>query len=328
MQSPSLSVLNGPRSGVAGLEFQPFSHLKAMPAEPPWLWAGFLAPGSLTMLVGNPFAGKSTLVAGLVRALEQGGPFLGRSTRKATTLLISEEDDYAIHSRASVLGLLGLRSEYAGRNGGVFSRDWASLIEQSSEHAFASGHSLLVIDTFPGLAGLRGEEENDAGAVGERLRPLQRAAGEGLAVLFLHHLNKVGQPRGSQAFSGVVDIRMRLHKSRGNGFRIQTETRFATGLSPSLGGRLVQVPHGWFYEMGTGTPTVSSQKAAESTDDRLLAALVAAGADGMTYSEFDTIPGLSSDLAKKRFPAWHPERIVRIGNGRKGNPYRWVAKTA
>jgi hypothetical protein len=280
------------------------------------------------MLSGHPFAGKSTLVGALMRALEQGTPLLGRSTRKATTLLVSEEDDYALHARASVLGLLGLRSEYAGRNRGVFSRNWETLIAQSSEYALTQGHELLVIDTFPGLAGLKGEEENDAGAVGERLRSLLTATGEGLAVIFLHHFNKSGTPRGSQAFGGVVDIEMRLYKGRKNTFRIETNTRFPTKLSRTVKGQLVQDPAGWFYEATSGTSAESPQELLASTDDRLWATLVAAGANGMIYSEFDAIPGLSRDHAKKRFPTWFPQRIDRVGRGRKGDPYRWVAKVA
>jgi hypothetical protein len=297
-----------------------------MPPEPPWLWRGLVAPGQITMLAGHPFAGKSTLVGALMRAREHASPLLGRSTTEGTTLLISEEDDHALHSRASVLGLLGLRSEYASRNRGVFTPDWASLIAQASEYALEAGHGLLVVDTFPGLAGLKGEEENDAGAIGQRLRPLQTAAGEGLAVIFLHHFNKSGHPRGSQAFGGVVDIELRLHKRRSNTFSIDTSTRFPTTLAPTLKGRLIQDPNGWFYEATTGVSGEGSSEPLERTDDRLWAALAAAGANGMTYGEFDAIPGLSSDLAKKRFPAWYPERIGRHGKGTKSDPYRWFAK--
>ena len=130
---------------------------------------------------------------------------------------------------------------------------------------------MLVIDTFPGLAGLRGEEENDAGAVGERLHPLQVAAGEGLAVLFLHHMNGQSQPRGSKAFRGIVDISLRLERKK-NAIWLKTESRFATDLPATVEGRLVKAPDGWFY-----APIVKSERreigSCSSVDEQLLKAL-------------------------------------------------------
>jgi hypothetical protein len=277
------------------------------------------------MLAGHPFAGKSTLVTGLLGAIEHGEPFLGRATQTATALLLSEEDDHALHSRAVSLGLLELESEYVGRNGGVFALDWSELIRRATKHALASDRSLLVVDTFPGLAGLRGDEENDAGAIGERLRPLQAAAGEGLAVLFLHHFNKQGQPRGSQAFRGVVDIEMRLRKGRQQSFHINTVSRFATTLAPTLRGRLLMSATEWSFTT-SGSHHSAAESADESTDSRLWKALLEAGPQGLTYGAIDEIEGLSRHIAKKRLPRWYPEKAGRYGRGTKRNPYRWYPR--
>jgi hypothetical protein len=90
----------------------------------------------------------------------------------------------------------------------------------------------VVIDTFPGLAGLGDEQQNDAGAITGRLQPLQVAAGAGLAVLFLHHMNNANQPRGSKAFRGVVDTSIRfLRKAKNRSFRLESETRSTMSLS-------------------------------------------------------------------------------------------------
>jgi AAA domain len=150
------------------LEFRSFSHLQSRPPEPEWLWRGYLAASSLTMLSGHAFKGKSMLVAGLLRALEDEAAFLGRATKRASAVLVSEEDEGVLRGRADAFGLLGLRSEYLSRNSGVFAVDWGELIEKATARALASGHRLLIVDTFPGLAGLRDEQENDAGAVAER----------------------------------------------------------------------------------------------------------------------------------------------------------------
>ena len=163
-------------------------------------WQGFLAPGSLTMLAGHPFAGKSMLVSGLLRALESGEPFLGRKTKAASALLVTEEDQASLRdvpegSACSTSGAIP-RPQLLGRPRVV------DLDRRCDRAALAKEHRLLVIDTFPGLAGLGDEQENDAGAITSRLRPLQVAAGDGLAVLFLHHMNNANQPRGSKAFGG------------------------------------------------------------------------------------------------------------------------------
>jgi AAA domain len=310
------------------LVFRPFSHLTTLPAEPDWLWRGYLAPGMLTMLAGHPFAGKSMLVGGILKALEEGASFLGQSTTRTTAAVVTEEDMAVLRGRAEALDLLGLRSTFVDRASGSVQVEWPLLIARASRHAIESGHRLLVVDTFPGLAGLHGEEENDAGAIAERLLPLQRAAAEGLAVLFLHHMNGQSQPRGSKAFRGIVDMSIRfIRQGKAGGFRLESESRFPTATPIRLEARLVQAPDGWFYvQAGGAAPKKEVTNNHMSTDARLQDVLAQAGPAGLTYTEIDDIPGLSQDQAKKRFPAWYREnKIDRRGSGSKTNPYRWIA---
>jgi hypothetical protein len=313
-------------SASGELELQPFSFLADLPAEPEWLWRGYLTPGSLTMLAGHPFSGKSWLVGGLLKAMEQGEPFLGQSTEEATAVLITEEPETALRARADELGLLQLRSVYASRSSGIL-KDWPTLIEQATEKALNGGHRLLVIDTFPGLAGLRGEEENDAGAIAERLRPLQKAAGRGLAVLFLHHMNGQGQPRGSKAFRGIVDVSTRFSRNKKtNVVRLETESRFR--VPPVLRAKLKLV------KAATGTCYIPLDSVTEAnkdrsiTDDLLMEALAKAGAQGLTYDQVAELDGLSADMAKRRFPTWHREgKLERTCKGAKSNPYVWFLRS-
>jgi hypothetical protein len=275
------------------------------------------------MLAGHPFAGKSMLVSGLFRALEAGEPFLGRKTKSASALLVTEEDQASLRERAGRFGLFGIRSEYLDRSSSV-GHDWSTLIAGATERALARQHRLLVIDTFPGLAGLGDEQENDAGAITSRLRPLQVAAGRGLAVLFLHHMNNANQPRGSKAFRGVVDTSIRfLRKAKSRSFRLESETRSTTSVSRSLRAELVQAPDGWFYrslDQGSDGNGVS----ARSVDDLLWQVILGAGEQGITYAELDGREGLTVDVAKKRLPRWSTEgRVGRNGAGTKSDPYRW-----
>jgi hypothetical protein len=305
------------------LEASSFADLACMPVEPDWLWQGFLVPGVLTMLAGHPFAGKSMLVSGLLRVLEEGEPFVGRATKAASALLVTEENRASLRERAERFGLFGVRSEYVDRSGSV-GQEWSSLIESATEQALAAKHRLLIIDTFPGLAGLGDEQENDAGAITSRLQPLLKAASEGLAILFLHHMNNASQPRGSKAFRGNVDISIRLLRKPGSRtFRLETETRFPTSVPASLRSELIESADGWFYRPLDVRSSIG-EASARSTDELLREALVQAGPVGLTYAQIDRIDGLSKDIAKKRLPEWRTQqRIGHHGTGAKTDPYRW-----
>ncbi|MGZ4281224.1 MAG: hypothetical protein ACXVQ4_03940, partial [Gaiellaceae bacterium] len=222
------------------------------------------------------------------------------------------------------------KSEYIGRGSGVLSLEWPQLIELSTSHALRQGHSLLVIDTFPGLAGLGDEQENDAGAIGEWMRPLQQAAAEGLAVLFLHHMNGMGKPRGSKAFRGIVDIELLLGRGgkNTNTLTLNSVTRYASPLPSKLRAELVQSAAGWHYRALEGSNTSSARQSSGTTDDRLWETIRKAEGPGITYAEIDRIEGLSHDMAKKRFPRWHAEgRLGRTGGGTKVDPFRWFIPT-
>jgi AAA domain len=317
-------LVRGPAPARASeLKPKSFSELRALPAEPDWLWQGFLAPGALTMLAGHPFAGKSMLVSGLLRTLESGEPFLGRKTKATSALLVTEEDQASLRERAGRFGLFAIRSEYLDRSSSV-GLDWSALIAGATERALAKEHRLLVIDTFPGLAGLGDEQENDAGAITSRLRPLQVAAGAGLAVLFLHHMNNGNQPRGSKAFRGVVDTSIRfLRRPKSRSFRLESETRSTTSISRSVRAELVQAPDGWFYRL-LDRSSDATDVSTRSVDDLLWQSILEAGAQGITYAELDGREGLTIDVAKKRLPSWRTEkRVGRSGAGTKSDPYRW-----
>jgi hypothetical protein len=82
-----------------------------------------------------------------------------------------------------------------------------------------------VVDTLSQWADLRGDMENQAGDAFAALQPLQQAAGEGIAVIFLQHERKSGGDaadagRGSSAFAGavatLVGFRRPLGDVRGN----------------------------------------------------------------------------------------------------------------
>jgi hypothetical protein len=317
-------------SPTSGL-FRSFSELATLAPEPDWLWDGYLARGQVTMIAGRDFVGKSLLVGSLMKAIENETPFLGRPTSEGTALLVSEEDESVMRARAEKFGLLELRSDFASRNSGTLRMSWPELVAAATERAVERSHGLLVFDTFAGLAGLVGEDENHAGAVMERLSPLLAAAGEGLAVLFLHHVNGYGESRGSKAFRTAVDIKVHLHRhARRPQFRLDAEGRVPGATPEVLHGVLKQQGSGWLYEPAK-SPGREREKhestESENTDDRLWAALLDGLPSGLTYADFDDYAGLSRDIAARRLPQWDPERVTRSGSGKKGDPFRWFPRT-
>lgn len=199
------------RDHIPHIPLTPIDRLLATaPPAVDWLWDGYLAPGALTLLAGQPKAGKSTFLFALLAQLVAGEPFAGRPTRRSRAVLLSEEPRAAVCEKARRFGCV---------------HDVAVLLRQENpaplaaavDHVLAEARdaALLVVDTFAAWAGLAGDAENDAGAVLTALEPLQRAAGAGLAVLVVHHTRKArGEGglavRGSSALVGAMDILLAL----------------------------------------------------------------------------------------------------------------------
>lgn len=199
----------------------PFGLLSAalanVPAEPVWLWDGYLAPGALTLLAGRPKVGKSTLAFGLIAALASGEEFVGLQTKHSGVLLLSEEREGTLAEKARRWDLNGsihvLMRHQA--HGSPWPQTVAEAVAYCQEHALG----VLVVDTFDKWSGLRGDSENSAGAVLEVLEPLQRAAATGLVVLVIAHqrksLGEFGEAvRGSNALTGTVDIIVELERPK------------------------------------------------------------------------------------------------------------------
>src|SRR5262249_32965196 len=58
-----------------------------------WLLEGYVAPGAVTLLTGGwKAAGKTTLVASLIKRLQAGGQLAGLQVRPGKVLVVSEEE--------------------------------------------------------------------------------------------------------------------------------------------------------------------------------------------------------------------------------------------
>ena len=191
---------------------------------------------------------------------------------------------------------------------------------EATELAIRLG-ALLIVDTLPQWAGLRGDSENDSGAALEAVAPLQRAAAAGLAVIIVRHDRKgsgdVGESaRGSTAFGAAVDVIIQLR--RGNPDERPT-VRYLSTLSrfPDTPAELVieLTPDG-FVELGDGTGYARAegkQKVIAAIADAELTRKDVESASGISG---ERLTGILAELVAGGF-------LERAGRGVKGDPQRF-----
>ncbi|MEA2190750.1 MAG: hypothetical protein QOI73_871 [Solirubrobacteraceae bacterium] len=311
-------------SAAAPLRFLTVAELRALtPREPTWIWNGYLAAGSLSLLAGKPKAGKSTLAFALSTASSSGATsFLGRDVLPGAVVYVSEEGSGTL--------LHKLPEDGAGLH--LLTRDeawpkpeWPMLVGAAVDHARKVGARLLVIDTAAYWAALPAEREKDAGAVQGVMFPLVRATREGLAVLLVHHARKAGGEdgdavRGSGAWAGSVDTILELERPAETAPPTQ---RLLLGL-----GRYPQTPACALidHDPSTGswalTGHAEDRRGARSATMR--SAVLAALADGeeRTRPELEEATGTTWRELLDAVNALVTAKLIdRGGEGRKGSPY-------
>lgn len=206
--------------GSLALPFAPLSEVvENVPEEPPWLFEGYIAPGSITLWAGRPKAGKTTLLFALFSALlSDDKTFVERKVKPGPVLLLTEERPGTLADKAhrwpEARGVKTLLRHQVGE------AKWGEVVRQAAAYCHENEIGLLVVDTFADWASLAGDSENAAGAVLEQLRPLQDAAASGLAVVLVVHQRKsfgeFGEAvRGNNAITGAVDIIIELERPAG-----------------------------------------------------------------------------------------------------------------
>jgi hypothetical protein len=207
------------RGGAARIEFgEPvcITDLRAVDLDGEWVWRGILAPRAVTMFSALFKAGKTTLLAHLMRATGTGRDLCGLAVKPCKVLLISEEPDGLWPERRDLLGI--------GGNVDVLARpfptkpapaDWLAFVQYGAELCRTKGYGLVVMDTLSNLWPVT--HENDAAEVQGALMPLRQITDLGVSLLLVHHFRKSGGEeatgsRGSGALAGFVDIILELRR--------------------------------------------------------------------------------------------------------------------
>ena len=160
------------------------------------------------------------------------------------------------------------------------------------------------------------------------MAPLQVAAADGLAIIVVRHERKAGgdvgdSGRGSSAFGGAVDIVMAVRRAdRGaaaNVRVIHALSRFDE-TPETLGIELTQ--HGY---VALGDELVVAQRQAEAS---LLQILPADSSAGLSTDELIESTDATRTTIQRALEALiGMGRVVRNGDGKRGDPYRFAVRT-
>ena len=316
------NVSPAPKDGGAGeTKFVTASDFTTRtPGTAPWLVRPWVVRGGITMVSGKPkLAGKTTWTLHLVKAVLEGGQFLGETAMKGSVIYLTEE---RTSSFVDALRRTGL-----GERGDLIIRQyrpedaWADVVRETMAEARRVGAVLIVVDTLPVFAGLPGDNENAAGHAREALDPITQLDDLALVVEF-HDRKSGGDPgdstRGSSAFAGAVDIIVDLKRVGGNGNERRREIAAV--------GRFEDTPDQTIIELhDDGYHLLGDMAAALRENAR---ALIRTALEGQSMTEWELGEELEGRVKKTTLGAVlrdlvEADEVARDGEGKKGSPYRY-----
>ncbi len=304
----------------------PASQLRTSEGQP-WLWNGYLAPGSITLLSALWKAGKTTLLSHLLRAFEAGGEFCGRAVTPARVLYVTEESENRWARRRDSLRLQDNVSfvirPFRGR------ADWSAWSDFTlylEELVAKDPADLIVMDPLVNLWPVR--DENDNAQVLSALLPLSHVAAKPALLLVHHHRKGDGEEatasRGAGALTGFVDTIIELR--RFDPSRREDRRRVLTGY-----GRDDETPEELVVEL-TEEGYVSHGARSEVAVLEILptiAGILPAEPPGWTRNEvLEHWPeGRQRPRVEKLLAALHrgaeAGQWQQTGEGRRGSPWRY-----
>lgn len=289
-----------------------------------WIVDGLIATRDRVLVLGDAKAGKSTLLFGLVAALERGDDFVGRATKRATCFLVSEEFSATVAEKLKTFNITSLK--YLGREDQLAAGDvsFERWIAHAVEQARVCGATVLIVDSINGVARPEGDDEQSSGAMRTVTEQFARAAAKGIACVALHHTTKssvrkgergVGSSRGSSVL--VADVESVFHLGRARAAKATRSTLREITISTRhvrLGGpeRLViELRDGKYVAVGS-----EGTSAAKDSRERILDALASAPAP-LTRTATRNLAGVGRDAFATAFDTLLRDGVVVIDNSKR-----------
>lgn len=318
------------------------------PAQTPWVAPPFVPVGGITKIDGSPkVAGKTTFITHMIAAVVDGADFLGQATMKGPVVALSEQGSTSFRESLQRADLLHRDNLHLAIYRDFASLSWPDVVAQAFDYAREVGAVMLVVDTLPACAGVRGDDENSSGRALEVMAPVQLGADtHGIGVVIAFHDKKGGgevgeSGRGSSAYAGAVDVVLRLTKPGGNFSptirKIEALSRF-DATPPEL---YIELTPGGYVSLGSEDDVVTAalaralvtilpdtEEAAKRIDNTV-------EKDKDTDEEHITERGLIDELSAQgvkvsrstldsELKRWVKDGYVgQTGLGKKGSPHRF-----
>ncbi len=285
----------------------------------PWI-----ADGSVTEVAGKiKTAGKTTFMLEISRCVATGQPFLGKATAKAPVVYLTEQPRSSFRQALRRAGLLGCADFHFLYWRDVFGVSWPEVAEAAVQKAISLG-ALLIVDTLPQFAGIRGDGENSADEALYVMGPLQVAAADGIPVVVIRHERKNGgdvgdSGRGSSAFGGAVDTLVTITRGDGN---TAPNVRVIHAVS-----RYDDVPAELYIELTDDGYVVlgsGSDVAHRKARDYLLDNAPGTEEKAAIINDLRNGGGFGRTVAQKAINELVTDRLLNwVGSGKKGDPFRF-----
>lgn len=286
-----------PGAMIAPLIIESFAALVAQNFPPlPFLVEGLIPAGQLVMLGGRGKSGKSWLVLQLIAAVDGGGQFIGRATRRGKVLYLALEDGRRrMNQRPRIM-----RWEPSSSVDIAFKVDKFGAGGEGLAHlrqAIADkGYDLVVVDTLVKTLPATADENNNPqmAAIGNDLAEMAHESGA--CILVVHHTSKqqVENPfdglRGASAIRDAYDVGLMLIRKHGE--KEATLHAEARDFDPAdITIRQADNGAGWEY-VGDAAAGVAIRAGRVGVAD-----LLAAG-DGSTVADIVLITGKSEQAVR------------------------------
>lgn len=297
-----------------------------------WFIFKYLACGVITELDGKvKQAGKTTLIAYMLRCILDGQPFLGEPTTYTTVTYLTEQSTQTFKRNLRRGGLNGRPDLHILPWVNTKSDTWPVMLAKVRLHMQANASRLLVVDTLGQFSGVKGDEENKAGAALKVMEPLLELAAAGFAVLISRHDRKSGgdvgdSGRGSSAITGAGDVILHLQRvatddpSKKRQRKLEALTRL-----DEIGDLIIELEADEPYTYRL----VGDQEHVRSRDMRIeiLAALPTTPDEAIDREAlFDRIGGRALDITRALRDLINEHEVVRLGKGIAGDRYRYYQR--
>lgn len=289
-----------------------------------WIAHGYVAKGAITELGAKVKAGKTTLILALVRAAAEGLEFLGKPTMRTPTVYLTEQPVASFRESVRRADLIGREDFRILFYSDASKTSWPETAAAAVKECKRVGATLLIVDTLPQFAGLRGDSENNSGDALEAMYPLQLAASAGVGTIIVRHERKAGgevgdSGRGSSAFAGAVDIVLSLRKPSGNSKKTVRLIQGVSRFSEPVPEKLVELAESGYIVLG------EPQEVAVIEAKRLIVEIAPKSeSEAVDLKEIAENAEVSRATAQRAVKELEDDGVMkRVGEGRRGNPYRY-----